>query len=49
MVNTVNSKCSDQAKLKAMVELFSLLAVVSKLLATEVGSLIAESEETDNE
>ena len=49
MVNTVNTKSSNQAKLKAMVELFSLLAVVSKLLATEVGSLIAESEGTDNE
>ncbi len=49
MVNTMNSKNSNNAKLKAVVEIFSLLAVLSKLLATEVGSLIAESEVTDNE
>lgn len=36
-------------KLKALEEVFCLLAVVSKLLATEVGSLVKESEETDNE
>jgi len=36
--------------LKAIVEVFGLLAIVSKLMATEVSNLIKEeSEGTDNE